>query len=263
MTAELHTLDSGGEGTPLVVIHGLLGSADNWRSLAKQWERRHRVVVLDLRNHGRSPHLEGMAYQAMAEDVLAALDRLEIAQCHLLGHSMGGKVAMTVARLAPERVASLIIADIAPVTYDHGHDEIFKALRHVEANAPANRREVDALMAEHVDEKPIRMFLATNLERDEAGGMRWRIGLDHIEAGYEDIRGEPAGEGAYEGPSLLLRGGRSHYVSDDMLPTVKDILPSAQIATLDAGHWLHAEQPSAFQRTVTDFIESLDQSSPS
>lgn len=258
MPTDLHFLDSGGDETPLVVIHGLLGSADNWRSHAKQWQRRHRVITVDLRNHGRSPHVAGMGYAAMAEDLLALLDRLDVERAHLLGHSMGGKVVISLARLAPERVASLIVADIAPVAYGHDHDSVFAALRRVEAGAPTNRREADALLAEHVEESAVRLFLATNLERDDAGILRPRIGLDEIQGDYETIMGEPAGEGAYRGPTLVLRGAQSRYVTDEMLPTLHEVLPSAEIQTLDAGHWLHAEQPAAFQAAVNGFLEALE-----
>lgn len=257
MALELHTLDTGGAGTPLVVIHGLLGSADNWRSHIKQWQDKRRVVAIDLRNHGRSPHAEGMSYREMADDVLGMLDRLEIERCHLLGHSMGGKVAITLARLHPRRVASLMVADIAPVRYGHDHDTIFAALRAVEAAAPSNRREVDALMADHVPEKPIRLFLATNLVRDDEGVMRWRMGLDQIQAGYEDIRSEPAGDTPYQGPSLVLRGGQSPYVTDEMLPRIREVLPKAELVSLDAGHWLHAERPEAFQAEVDAFLDQV------
>lgn len=258
MSVELHAIDTGGDGTPLVVVHGLMGSADNWRSHVKQWHRKRRVVAVDLRNHGRSPHAPGMRYAEMAGDLLACLDRLGIERCHLLGHSMGGKVAMTLARQVPQRVASLLVADIAPVRYGHGHDEIFAALHHVAAHAPNNRREADALLAEHVDDKGTRLFLATNLMRGEDGRMVWRLGLEHIEAGYEAIRDLPDGEGAYDGPSLILRGSRSNYVTDEMLPRLRELLPRAELVTLEAGHWLHAESPGEFQSAVNTFIAALE-----
>ena len=255
MTVELNHLDTGGSGTPLVVVHGLLGSADNWRSHVKQWQADRRVVAVDLRNHGRSPHVEGMRYQEMADDLLALMDRLEIGRAHLLGHSMGGKVVISLAQRAPERVASLIVADIAPVAYGHGHDAVFAGLRRVESGRPANRREADALLAEHVQDRATRLFLATNLERDEAGGLSLRLGLDQIEAGYPDLMQAPPGEGRFEGPTLVLRGGRSAYVTDEMLPALYARLPNAQVVTLEtAGHWLHAEQPEAFQAAVNDFL---------
>src|SRR5690554_7771767 len=136
MPVTLNYLDTGGEGVPLVVVHGLFGSADNWRSHVKAWQQTRRVIAVDLRNHGRSPHAEGMGYDAMAEDVIALLDRLEVPRAHLLGHSMGGKVVISLARLAPERVASLIVADIAPRAYGHDHDTVFAGLRHLEAGEP-------------------------------------------------------------------------------------------------------------------------------
>ncbi|MDX5435377.1 MAG: alpha/beta fold hydrolase, partial [Halomonas sp.] len=213
------------------------------------------VVAVDLRNHGRSPHADGMSYREMAEDLLALLDRLHIDRAHLLGHSMGGKVVISLARLAPERVASLIVADIAPQAYGHGHDAVFAGLRNLERGRPENRREADELLAEHVEERATRLFLATNLERGENGGLTLRLGLDQIEAGYTDIMQAPAGEGAFEGPTLVLRGGRSHYVPDSALPGLREVLPQARVVTLEeAGHWLHAEQPEAFQSAVNDFL---------
>jgi esterase len=257
MTVELNYLDTGGEGVPLVVIHGLFGSADNWRSHVKAWQATRRVIAVDLRNHGRSPHASGMGYDAMAKDVIALLDRLDAPRAHLLGHSMGGKVVISLARLAPERAASLIVADIAPRAYGHDHDSVFAALRRVEAGRPANRREADDLLGEHVPERAVRLFLATNLERGEAGGLQLRLGLDEIQDDYETIMGPPVGEGAFEGSTLVLRGAQSRYVTDEMLPELREVLPRAEVVTLEAGHWLHAEQPEAFRDAVEDFLAGL------
>lgn len=254
-TLELHYQDNGPKETlPLVVLHGLFGSADNWRSHVKHWQQQRRVISVDLRNHGRSPHAEGMSYGVMADDVLALLDMLQIERCDLLGHSMGGKVAISVARRAPERLASLIVADIAPVSYRHGHDSIFVAMRRVEEGQPSTRKAADNLMAESVETPATRMFLATNLVRGEDGVMRWRVGLDEIDAAYADIAAEPAGEGAFKGPTLVLRGANSDYVDDVHLPRVYEVLPNAQVVTLEAGHWLHAEAPEAFQKAVNEFL---------
>lgn len=260
MTLQLHCIDtgepkSGAALLPLVIIHGLFGSADNWRSHIKQWQTERRVIAVDLRNHGRSPHADGMQYAAMAADVIVLLDSLDIERIELLGHSMGGKVAMTLARQHPERIAHLIVADIAPVAYDHGHDDIFAAMRRVEAKQPTSRRDAVALMEEAIDDAATRQFLATNLIRDDEGVMRWRVGLDEIDAGYEDIIAPPEGEGAFEGPALLIRGGASHYVKDDYRDAVAAIMPRAEWQTLEgAGHWLHAEQPDAFRDAVDRFL---------
>ncbi|MDR5898308.1 alpha/beta fold hydrolase [Halomonas vilamensis] len=268
-SVELHYLDTGpvdigsadaSDALPLVVIHGLLGSADNWRSHVKVWQKHRRVIAVDLRNHGRSPHAEGMSYATMSADVLSLLDQLGVEKAHILGHSMGGKVAISLARLAPERVASLVVADIAPVAYQHGHDDVFAALREVERGQPQNRREADDLLAKYVDHRPTRLFLATNLERRESEkgrALALRIGLDAIMAGYDDVIGEPAGDTPYEGPALVLRGADSAYVSDDMLPILRQVLPQARVVTLkNAGHWLHADQPEAFQKAVDAFLAS-------
>ncbi|MBP5981289.1 MAG: alpha/beta fold hydrolase [Halomonas sp.] len=259
-TVDLHYLEMDGEGapdaTPLVVIHGLMGSADNWRSHLKAWQRSRRVIAVDLRNHGRSPHSEDMRYATMSQDVLALLDKLSITKAHVLGHSMGGKVAISLARLAPERVVTLMVGDIAPVVYQHGHDDVFAGLKRVREGQPKNRREADDLLAEHVDSRSTRLFLATNLARNEEGILGLRIGLDEIQRGYGDIIGLPAGDEPFEGPALVLRGAQSHYVTDDLLPALREVLPGARVVTLkNAGHWLHAEQPEAFQQAVDAFIE--------
>ncbi|MFC0268350.1 alpha/beta fold hydrolase [Kushneria aurantia] len=265
MTKALNYRDSGAIETgasPLVVLHGLFGSADNWRSHIRQWQGNRRVIAVDLRNHGQSPHIDGMSYQAMAEDVVAVMDRLDIEKFDLLGHSMGGKVAMTLARRHPERVARLVVADVAPIAYEHGHDDIFRAHRLVEDAMPESRREADEAMAEAVDDRMTRQFLATNLVRDDQGVLVWRVGLDEIEAGYADIAAAPGGESAWEGPALLLRGERSHYVPDSVLEAVRAVLPQVRIETIaDAGHWLHAEQPEAFMRAVNAFLNQ-DQRAP-
>ncbi|ARS53938.1 alpha/beta fold hydrolase [Kushneria konosiri] len=260
MSIELHYVDSGepeqAETSPLVVLHGLFGSADNWRSHIKHWRQKRRVVAMDLRNHGRSPHTPGMHYEDMAADVLSVLDRLDIQKCDLLGHSMGGKVAMTLARRHPERVARLIVADIAPVAYEHGHNDVFQAHRLVEDALPESRKEADEAMAEAVDDRITRQFLATNLVRDDQGILGWRVGLDFIEEGYSDIVAPPGGNAPYEGPTLVLRGEHSSYVTDDALSVIGEIMPEARVDTIQgAGHWLHAEQPEAFLKAVDSFLK--------
>ncbi|WP_447553059.1 alpha/beta fold hydrolase [Vreelandella sp. EE22] len=263
---DLHFIDAADSDidaskTPLVVLHGLLGSADNWRSHVKVWQRTRRVIVVDLRNHGRSPHAEGMDYTTLSGDVVELLKKQNVERAHILGHSMGGKVAISLARLAPELTATLIVGDIAPVSYQHGHDDVFSALDAVRSARPTSRRDADAVMAEHVSARPTRLFLATNLVRNEDGVMTLRVGLDEIQKGYDDVIGQPAGTSPFEGPTLVLRGVNSHYVTDDMMPELKNVLPKARVVTLkEAGHWLHADQPEAFQEAVNAFISAHDES---
>lgn len=243
------------EASPLVVLHGLFGSADNWRSHIKSWAETRRVIAVDLRNHGRSPHVSGMSYSEQAADVIALLDRLEIEQCDLLGHSMGGKVAMQVALDAPERLRRLVVADIAPVAYGHGHDEIFAAFEAVRDAHPASRKEADGVMAQHVDTPAIRQFLATNLVRLEDDSMGWRVGLDQIAAGYMQIVEAPQGAGPVELPTLLLWGARSNYVQQNGMAVMRERFPALEDASLDAGHWLHAERAAEFQQAVLVFLD--------
>ena len=261
MSIELYYTDSGvpeQAGTsPLVVLHGLFGSADNWRSHIKHWRKTRRVIAVDLRNHGRSAHVSGMHYEDMAADVLNVLDRLDIGQCDLLGHSMGGKVAMTLARRHPDRIARLIVADIAPIAYEHGHDDIFRAHRLIEDALPESRKEADEALAEAIDSKTTRQFLATNLVRDDQGILGWRVGLDFIEEGYGDIVAPPGGETPYMGPTLVLRGEHSSYITDEALPLIADVMPVSQVETIKgAGHWLHAEQPEAFMQAIQAFLNA-------
>lgn len=257
MSLVLHTMDEGRDTSPhppLVILHGLMGSADNWRSHVKHWQVYGRVIALDLRNHGQSPHAEGMSYEAMAQDVLLTLERLDVKRCYLLGHSMGGKVAMTVARLSPPTVQRLIVADIAPLAYQHGHDDVFSAMREVEKAVVTTRQQADELMACHVDQRMTRQFLATNLVRHE-DRLVWRVGLDNIEADYAHIVAAPGGEGTIDAPSLLIRGGASPYVDDEGLAAAHALMTTLDVETMEgAGHWIHAEMPERFRQCVETFL---------
>lgn len=255
-TAELYATEQG-EGFPLLIIHGLFGSADNWRTLSKKLAEQYRVIAVDLRNHGRSPHVDGMSYDAMAADVLALLDKLGLEKAHILGHSMGGKVAMQLALNQPERLEKLIVADIAPVEYGHGHDDVLAALYAVQnAGGAASRKEADTMMAEHLETLGVRQFLSTNLEKKENGKLGWRVGLDQINADYDSVVEAPTGQ-PFAGPSLFIRGELSHYVEDSYLPQVAALFPQNQLITMaGCGHWLHAEKPMDFLAYVQTFLDS-------
>lgn len=246
-----------GEGFPLIIIHGLFGSADNWRTLSKKFAEQYRVIALDLRNHGRSPHVDGMSYDAMAADVLALMDKLGLEKAHILGHSMGGKVAMQLALNLPERLEKLIVADIAPVEYGHGHDDVLAALYAVQnAGGAASRKEADTMMAEHLETLGVRQFLSTNLEKKENGKLGWRVGLDQINADYDSVVEAPTGQ-PFAGPSLFIRGELSHYVEDSYLPQVDALFPQNQLITMaGCGHWLHAEKPMDFLAHVQTFLNA-------
>jgi len=242
---------------PLLIAHGLLGAARNWRALAKRLAGDRRVVAVDMRNHGDSGWNDVMSYPAMAADLAETLDALGAGPADVLGHSMGGKAAMALALARPGAVRRLIVADIAPVTYTHSHRAMLDAMAAVDLGAVARRADADRMLAETVPERPLRAFLAQNLEIEPDAPARWRPNLDVLRAAMDDLVGWPdayAGR-RFDGPALFLRGGASDYVTDAMADRVRAAFPAARIETLPgAGHWLHAEQPTPFLTAVQRFL---------
>lgn len=245
-----------GSGPPLLILHGLFGSAGNWSSIARRLAADHRVLAVDLRNHGASPWAETMTYDAMAEDVLALMARQGLGPTVVLGHSMGGKVAMVMAFQAAERIERLIAVDVAPVAYPPVLRSLAEAMRAVDLRGVTRRSEVDALLRPAVPDDATRMFLLQNLV-SAPDGLRWRLNLDAIIAGMDDISGFPAlrPDQVYGGPTLFLRGERSGYIEDRHKAVILRHFPRTRIETIPgAGHWVHAEQPEAFLRAVTAFL---------
>ena len=246
-----------GQGPPALVLHGLFGSGTNWRTIARRLESRLECHLVDLRNHGRSPHLPGMTYPALAADVLAYLDGHGMDRAGLIGHSMGGKAAMTAALLAPERVCWLIVADIAPAPSPSDHRPILEALRALALDSLASRAAAHAALAPSVPDSGLRQFLLQNLVHGSTG-LRWRIELDAIADALPDLTGFPSmtPDAIYDGPTLFLRGERSDYLTVRHEPRIRALFPSASIDTIaDAGHWLHAEQPIAVTERIAWFLD--------
>ncbi len=253
-----------GEGAPLILLHGLFGSHENLGGIARRLQDQWQIHALDERNHGQSPHTETMDYPAMAEDVIAYMDAAGLDRASFLGHSMGGKVAMQVALMAPERVERLIVADIAPVTYKPRHDAILEGLSAVVLDGVRSRSEVDEQLAPYVDSAPTRQFLLKNLERvprDEQteGGpvFRWRLNLPVIEACYGNLAAAPAGDGPFNGPVLFLKGADSAYIQEKHRDTILRLFPNAEVRVIqDTGHWLHAEKADTFAALCRRFLEA-------
>lgn len=244
-----------GSGEPLVILHGLFGSGDNWRTLAKRFAKRFDVHVPDLRNHGRSPHTDEMSYRSMAEDVLAYMDRLRLDAANLVGHSMGGKVAMTCAFMYPEAVRRLVVADIAPRPYPAMHNDIFDALTSLDPSRLDNREDAETLLEHQLPQARVRQFLLKNLHRRKQGGFEWRMNLPVLEKSYDDLRSWPSfGTGSFPEPTLLIWGTESSYVTDDDRDSFFESFPLARFASLEAGHWLHADDPDGFYEAVWDFL---------
>ena len=246
----------GTTGPALVLLHGLFGSLENWQTLARRWSEDFRVVLVDLRNHGRSPHHDEMTYPAMARDVAELLETLVIDRCHLLGHSMGGKVAMQMALTYPTLVERLIVVDMAPRQYGRGHDDVFAALHALDPVRLSDRREADARMKPHMPDAGVRQFLLKNLTRRDDTGYAWRMNLAVLDRDYAQLIAPIRAPGqTYAGPALFVRGGKSQYVRDEDVEGIRLLFPAATLATVaGAGHWVHAERPEELYRMVTDFL---------
>lgn len=233
-------------GPPLLIAHGLFGSARNWGVLAKRLSEARRVVVVDMRNHGFSEWAATHSYEDMAADLAAELD----APADVLGHSMGGKAAMVLALQAPDKVRKLIVADIAPVTYRHTQMGPIAAMRRVDLTSVTTRAEAKAQLGDL--DPGIDDFLLQNLDLKDK---RWRLNLDVLAAEMDKIIGFPDLSGSFDGPTLFLSGEVSTYVSTDHRGTIKALFPKAQFACIPgASHWLHAEKPREFVATVSTFL---------
>lgn len=246
-----------GAGPPLAILHGLFGSGRNWTTIARHLSASRRVIALDLRNHGASPWEVSMDYVEMADDVRATLRARGHRRYALLGHSMGGKVAMTEALRHGPEIERLVVVDIAPVTYPPHHLGLVQAMRALDLGAVARRSDADARLAAAVPDAAERGFLLQNLVFDE-GRARWRINLPAVEREMPGLAGFPAmpDGAAYDGPALFVAGARSEYLPRDDEPAVRRLFPRAAVERIaDAGHWVHAEQPQAFLAVVERFLD--------
>ncbi|SFM01712.1 alpha/beta fold hydrolase [Marinobacter zhejiangensis] len=255
MTVSLNHRISG-SGQPLILLHGLFGSLENLGGIAQRLQDQFEIHALDHRNHGRSPHADTMDYPSMAADVLAYMDQQGLETACLLGHSMGGKIAMQVALSAPQRVSKLIVLDIAPVTYKPRHDAILEGLSALSPETIDNRQEADRALAEYVETPEIRQFLLKNLQRvPGAENFRWRLNLPVIEACYSNLAAAPVAEGSFAGPVLFLKGEHSAYIQEKHRPDVERLFPNATLRIVSGtDHWLHAEKPDTVAALCRQFL---------
>jgi pimeloyl-ACP methyl ester carboxylesterase len=244
-----------GHGAPLLILHGLFGSLQNWQTISRRLSAHFQVFALDQRNHGASPHGSEMNYRAMAEDVLEFLESQRLERASLLGHSMGGKTAMMFSLLYPQHVDKLICADIAPKAYPPHHDRILEAL--IALNLPdfLNRGEAEAALAPAIPEKAVRQFLLKNLAHEPSGGFSWKLNLRAISENYSRLNEAMPEDKACDIPTLFLRGQTSDYILDSDWPLILRLFTRASLVTIPAaGHWLHADAPEPFLRAVLEFM---------
>lgn len=239
----------------LIILHGLLGSADNWQTLGKRYAEDYRVHLVDARNHGRSPNDECHSYDLMVGDLLKYLDDKGIEKATLLGHSMGGKTVMHFAEKHPERVAKLIVADIAPRAYKAHHGPIFNALLATDPSNAKSRESIEAVLREGLgDEKVLIPFLMKGLYRIKEGGYDWRFNVPVLFETLESVT-ENIEVSMSTLPALFIRGLNSSYVSDEDLDLLEDVYMQLQTVDIeDAGHWLHAEKPEEFFEATSEFL---------
>lgn len=241
---------------PLVLLHGLFGSYENLGVVERSLSEQFQVINIDVRNHGRSDHSDDMNYTLMADDLAQTLDSLNVTCAAVLGHSMGGKLAMAFALAQPQRVCKLILADIAPVAYPARHNAIFAGLNAVDLSAISSRNEADVKLAAYIDEPGVRQFLLKNLLKHD-DKFSWRFNLAALQKNYQQLIGEPQVKGSYNGPTLFIKGGDSDYILPEHKARIMQLFPQAQAKVIQGtGHWLHAEKPAVFTKLVKDFLLS-------
>lgn len=244
-----------GHGQPLIILHGLFGSSDNWYSLSKIFADYFRVYVLDQRNHGQSPHDNQHNYDLLTEDLNAFIVEHQIEQPIILGHSMGGKVAMNFALKYPNKLSRLIVVDIMPKSYPVHHEAILKGLNAIHLDQLESRGQSDEILSKFVDDPAVRQFLLKNLARGEQQQFEWRINIPVLEKNIEEMGASIQAVGKFEGQTLFVIGSKSNYFEPGDEKIIKKLFPSYKMVTIDAGHWVQAEKPKEFTETIFEFLD--------
>lgn len=250
----------GQERTPLIILHGLLGSMDNWRSQAKRLSKNRTVITMDLRNHGNSPHVSGMSYREMYEDVLNLISHLKIEKFDCLGHSMGGKVAMQLALANPPQLKNLIIVDIAPRPYPLWHQETLETVMQAPVAEMNSRQEIDDYLQDSIEDATERGFMIKNLRRanendDPATGFRWKCNIDEIARGYLKIAGFSTAGQTFKNKTLFIGGGDSPYIREQDHSIINSLFTNSTIVSIEnAGHLVHFQQADEFFERVDGFL---------
>lgn len=243
-----------GEGSPLIILHGLFGSSDNWISIAQKLGKNRKVYVLDQRNHGDSPHSAEFNYEVMASDLKEFVIDHSIGNFDLIGHSLGGKTAMVFASQYPELVDNLIIVDIAPKQYPVHHDTIIEGLKSINLDTLQSRTEADNALSKFVPLMGVRQFLLKNLKRT-SNVFEWKINLDVIEKEIAEVGKELPASATFNKPTLFIRGGLSNYILEEDMELILSHFKNAKLTTVKgASHWVHAEKPDAFLEVVNNCI---------
>lgn len=253
---QLHFKDFG-QGEPLVMLHGLFGSSDNWLGVAKSLAGKFHVYLVDLRNHGQSGHSDEMDYPLMANDVAEFLEERKLENVNLLGHSLGGKVAMQFALNFPDRLKKLVVVDMAPRVYAPEHEPIFRALLALDLEQFESRTQIEEALAPKIPSLALRRFLLKNITRSADGDFMWKMNLRSLADNYLDLGKPIFATTPFPKPALFIRGGKSDYISDADVSEILKLFPGANIQTIaGANHWVHADAPDQFIRLVSEFLSN-------
>ena len=248
-----------GEGFPIIILHGLLGSLDNWQTIGKHVsENGLQVFIVDQRNHGRSPHSDEFNYDLLSNDLFDFFEQHQIKKAHLLGHSMGGKVAMKFALEHADRVEKLIVVDISPAAYEDKHNDVFKALFAADAGNANSREAVETTLRQQLnnDETTVQ-FLLKGLTRADGAekGFNWRFNLDSLSKNYSRISAAITSAKPFPVKTLLIKGEKSNYINSENYTSIDELFPYNQLSEIkDAGHWVHVEKPNEFLAEVLQFL---------
>jgi esterase len=244
-----------GKGKPIIILHGLFGTSDNWQILARKLGEKYHVYTVDLRNHGQSFHSEDFDIQWMARDVAGFIDFYKIKEPVIIGHSMGGKIAMKVAIMFPDSIEKFISVDIGPQSYPVRHEKIIEALNSVDIENVKTRKEVEQALMQSIPDWGIRQFLMKNLKRLNEGGFTWKMNLPVISRKIENI-GEAIGNGnVITKPGLFVRGSESDYILDEDWSEIEKQFPNSKLITIEgAAHWIHVDKPKELLDVFLEFI---------
>jgi esterase len=248
-----------GQGQPFIILHGLMGSSDNWLTQAKLLADQYHLYMVDQRNHGQSSHSDDFDYKVLATDIKDFIEQHKLEKPIVLGHSMGGKAAMNFAIANPDLLDRLIVVDIAPKAYPVHHDSIVEGLKAIPIHTLQSRNQADEVLSKFVPEADVRQFLLKNLARKQEGGFTWKINLPVIDKNLELISADIQFPGTYDGQTLFVRGVNSNYVKDGDRQRIKELFPNSTLITMDTGHWVQAEKPHEFVEVVRNFLTNTKQ----
>jgi len=243
-----------GKGQPIVILHGFLGMGDNWKSIAKKLSERFEVHLPDMRNHGKSPHSSDFTYEDMVNDVKNYIEHHHLKEIILIGHSMGGKIAMLFSSLHSEFVSKLVVVDISPKKYQPHHDDILQSLKLLKESHLSSRIEAEDILSQKIKDKGVRLFLLKNLKREADNTLSLKPNIDVFLENRHEIGRALSEDATYLGEILFIKGENSAYIRDNDEKLISKHFTDYSIKVIDnAGHWVHAENPKGFLETVLNF----------